>query len=312
MTSYKCQICQKDFASERALHMHVIKAHKATLQEYYYEFFPRKNLLTGKIIPFKNKKDYFSRDFSNRSQLIEWCSTCESKTVADYIRRVLQKRIKDKKLSFAPSHLEIEVNKLPPIDIYKSIFGGYGQACKQVGVEPLFPAGIVKNALNKKFDTKNMLIFIDTREQKPLSFSNSRDLKLDFGDYTAGEKFYTKTYVDRKSEGDFKTTLSKFNLNRFRAELQRAKDFDSYLYIVVESSLEKITVNNNFGAHKSNLNYIFHNMRVLQHEFRGHCQFVFSGSRKKSEAIIPKLLFCGKNLWEVDIQYCIDQDGIDC
>ena len=292
--------------------MHIIKAHSVTLADYYHKFFPRKNLLTGRIIPFKDKKDYFSKDFSNRGQLIKWCETEEKEVVSEYIKSALVKRIKEKSLGFAPSHVEIEVNKLPPVDVYKNIFGGYGNVCKEIGVEPLFTDGLKRDELNKDLDLDEMIIFTDTREQKPLSLKNSKKLKLDFGDYTAGGRFYTKTFVDRKSETDFKSTLSKFNFDRFRAELQRAKDFESYLYIVVESSIKKIRVNNNFCPHKSNLNYIFHNMRLLQHEFRGFCQFIFTGGRRQSEEIIPKLLAWGPSLWGVDLQYYIDKYGINC
>ena len=84
---------------------------------------------------------------------------------------------------------------------------------------------------------------------------------------------------------------------------------DSYLFVVVESSLDKIETNNAFGPHKSNLKFIYHNMRLLLQEFGGYCQFVFSGSRKNSAAIIPKLLVMGPKLWNVDIQYFIDKDS---
>jgi hypothetical protein len=47
-------------------------------------------------------------------------------------------------------------------------------------------------------------------------------------------------------------------------------------------------------------------MRVLAHEFAGHCQFIFSGSRGQSEELIPKILTLGKKLWKVDLQYYID------
>ena len=104
--------------------------------------------------------------------------------------------------------------------------------------------------------------------------------------------------------------MSKNNLERFRNELQRAKDFDSYLFIVTESSIEKIAKNNNWGAHKSNLKYIYHNMRVLNHEFAGSCQFIFTGDRQKSEELIPKILKLGKQLWSVDMQYYIDKEVI--
>jgi ERCC4-type nuclease len=180
-----------------------------------------------------------------------------------------------------------------------------------VGVPPLFTKSINKNFFTKNDLPEDLSIFVDTREQQPLSFNTSESMKLDFGDYTTGGDYYSYTYVDRKSEGDFKTTLSKGNLERFREELKRARDFDSYLFIAVESDIEKIQKNNNFKPHKVNIKYIFHNMRVLQHEFSDNCQFIFTGNRDNSENIIPKLLFYGKKLWKVDLQYYIDKYGID-
>ena len=153
-----------------------------------------------------------------------------------------------------------------------------------------------------------MNIFIDTREQKPLSFPRSQALKLDFGDYTVGGDDYNYTYVDRKSEADFKSTFG-MGFKRFCAEMDRVRQFESYLYIVTESDLGTIAKNNNFGAHKSNLQYIYHNMRKLLREYAGHCQFLFTGNRAKSEEIIPKLLYFGKDLWKCDIQYYVDKDG---
>ena len=51
-------------------------------------------------------------------------------------------------------------------------------------------------------------------------------------------------------------------------------------------------------------------MRMLNHEFAGTCQFIFTGSRAHSEDIIPKILVNGKNIWDVDLQYYIDQGVI--
>ena len=52
-------------------------------------------------------------------------------------------------------------------------------------------------------------------------------------------------------------------------------------------------------------------MRLLTHEFKGHCQFLFTGNRGTSELIIPKLLYYGKELWDVDLQYFFDNYGIE-
>ena len=68
----------------------------------------------------------------------------------------------------------------------------------------------------------------------------------------------------------------------------------------------KIYKYNRWGPHSSNLKFIYHNMRVVMHEFADSCQFVFTGSREGSEFFIPKILKCGMDLWGVDLQYYID------
>ncbi len=304
-----CKECGKVFENDNGLHRH-LKAHNMSVAEYYTKHYPRKNKLTGDPLPFKNKFDYFNTDFSTRAQLIKWCDKENSDKVNPYILKQLKNRVEQKQLKYAPNHIEVEINKLPPIDVYKRNFGGYGQACKELGLEPIYSKGITKDFFHKKNSIEEIPIYIDTREQLPLSFKNNKEMKLDFGDYTMGGDNYTYTYVDRKSEGDFKGTLGG-GFKRFRRELQRAKEFNSYLYVVTESSIDNIKRNNNFGPHKSNLAYLWHNMRLLTHEFKGHCQFLFTGNRGTSELVIPKLLYYGKELWDVDLQYFFDNYGIE-
>lgn len=310
-----CAECGKEFKSDSALHKH-IKMHNLTVPEYYTKHYPRRNALTQELLPFKNKFDYFNKDFSTRAQMIKWCKESnEKELVKEYILKQLRLRVEKHELKYAPNHLEIEINKLPPIDVYKDNFGGYGQACKELGLEPIYNKGINKNLLKEDSNIKEVEIHIDTREQKPLFFKNSRSNKLDFGDYTMGGSNYSYTYVDRKSESDFKGTMG-VGFKRFTNELQRAKDFNAYLYVVIEKSLPQIIKNNAYlkkykmkGA--SNMDYILHNMRVLTHQFKGHCQFVFTDSRQSSELLIPNLLYYGKELWNVDIQYLLDHYDLD-
>ena len=311
----QCLKCKKEFKSDSGLHKH-LKVHNLTVPEYYTSFYPRKNALTQDLLPFKNKFDYFNKDFTTRAQMIKWCNTHDNKEeIKEYILKQLKTRVEKNKSTYAPNHLEIEINKLPSIDIYKDNFGGYGQACKELGLEPIYNKGIQKDLLEKNSKIEEIQIYIDTREQTPLSFKNSKNHKLDFGDYTMGGESYTYTYVDRKSESDFKGTMG-LGFNRFRNELQRAKDFNAYLYIVVEKSLKQIIKNNAYLKRNKmkgavNMDFAMHNMRVLTHEFRGHCQFVFSGSRRNSELLIPNLLYYGPQLWDVDIQYLLDHYDLD-
>lgn len=310
-----CKGCEKEFDSEKALHRH-IKVHNMDLAKYYTTFHPRVNRLTQELLPFKNKHSYFNTDFSTREQMLKWCKLNKgNEEVKEYILKQLNNRVINKKLEYAPNHLELEINNLPPIDLYKDNFGGYVQACQRLGLEPLYSQGIKQNLLEQKEEIEKIPILIDTREQKPLSFKNSKDHKLDFGDYTMAGDNYTYTYVDRKSETDFKGTLG-VGFNRFTNEIERAKRFNAYLYIVIESSIDQIIKNNKYLGYKkfkgaSNIDYIWHNMRVLTHKFKGYCQFVFSGSRKNSELLIPNLLYYGKPLWNVDIQYFLDHYDMD-
>lgn len=297
-----CKICSEQFESEKSLHMH-LRSHKITLAEYYTKYYPRNNLLTGDPLPFKNKEQYFDRDFSNRKQLLDWCAKTPDTQVKEYILELLDRRIKRKDLKFGPSHLELKTSDMPTVDLYQKHFGSYSAACSLVGVKPLFCSRLPDEWNNPVPD--DVKIFVDTREQQPLQFKNSESLKLDFGDYAVGSKYYDYTYVDRKSETDFKSTLSKNSLNRFRAELQRTKDFDSYLFVVTETDMSTMEKRNKWSPHTSNMKYIYHNMRVLAHDFAGHCQFIFTGSREQSQQLIPKILTLGKKLWNVDLQYYI-------
>jgi hypothetical protein len=297
-----CKICSEEFETEKKLHMH-LRSHKITLAEYYTKYYPRNNLLTGEPLPFKNKEQYFDRDFSNRSQLLKWCEQNSDHVVKDYIIQLLERRIKRKELKYGPSHLELKTSELPTVDLYQKHFGSYTKACELVGVKPMFSSKLPDEWQSEV--PSDLKIFIDTREQQPLEFHNSDSLKLDFGDYAVGKEHYDYTYVDRKSETDFKSTLSKNNLNRFRAELQRAKDFDSYLFIVTETDMSTMEKRNRWSPHTSNMKYIYHNMRVLAHDFAGHCQFIFTGGRSQSESLIPKILTLGRKLWNVDLQYYI-------
>ena len=302
----KCKVCDKELASQRGLHLHIKKLHKVEIKDYYLEHFPKLSRYYKKKIKFKNANQYLSDQFANKQELLDWCDNGNKREVKDYLKKILGDRIKEKELKYAPNHLELQIKELPGIDVYKNFFGSYGEICKDLEIDPMFNKSLPKKFFEEDIDD-SIKIFIDTREQKPLKFKNSEEMKLDFGDYTAAGDHYAYTYIDRKSEGDFKSTLSSGNLDRFKRELERAREFNSYVFVVIESNLEKIKKRNIFASHKVNLPYIWHNMRLISHEYRDVCQFVFAQSRKGSEKIIPKILKYGRRLWDVDLQYFIDK-----
>jgi len=302
----RCKVCDSSFASERGLHLHLSKTHDLKVKSYYTKYFPRSSKLYGKKIPFKNLSDYLQRDFVNRDEMLEWCRSGDKEEIAKYIKQILKRRIEEKSLVHAPSHIELELCDMPTIDVYKDIFGSYAKICGEIPIQLMFNKKMPEGFFEKEV-SDSMKIFVDSREQKPLSFKSQEIMKLDFGDYTAASDFYDYTYIDRKSEGDFKSTLSGENFERFKRELERAREFNSYIFVAVESNIEKIKRNNLFGSHKSKLPYIWHNLRVVSHEYKDVCQFVFAQNRKGLQKIIPKILLYGRRLWNVDMQYFIDR-----
>lgn len=308
-----CKECGKPFDSERALHCH-LKEHGMYMADYYVKHFARKSLLTGELLPFKDKKSYFENDFADYGELKKWCVSAKPEEVKEYALESLKKRVESRSLSRGPGHLELNINRMPDLDVYIKSFGSYSEACSLSGVRPLFFKRMPKDFFN--CDASGMKIFVDTREQKPLSFPQSTTMALDAGDYTAAGDFYDRTYIDRKSPSDFISTLSLSNLDRFKRELERIREMDSYLFIVTECSLSylekyiRAAKTKKFGPSKTNLKFIYHNMRELFHEFEDRCQFIFTGSRENSELIIPRILFFGSILWNVDLQYYLEKNEL--
>ena len=299
--SFNCLECNEEFDSERSLHAH-IKKHGIYLHDYFVKHFSRRNLLTNELLPFKNKDSYFEYDFCNIDELYNWCEVANQEVVKNYIKDKLLTRIANRNLSLAPNEIELFTSFLPSIDIYKKYFKSYTYICQEIGVKPMFAEKLPENFWNDC----NLEIITDTREQEPLYFKRQVVDKLDIGDYGIIDGF-DYTFVDRKSEQDFKSTLSQGNIERFEKELQRARSIDCFLFIVTESDLYEMDSLNKKSFHKANLKYIYHNMRVLQHKYKDCCQFIFSGSRKNSEHLIPLILRSGKSVWNVDMQYFINK-----
>lgn len=97
-----------------------------------------------------------------------------------------------------------------------------------------------------------MKIIIDTREQKPLVFNHkfitSVEVKgLNVGDYGAMSSEYVHPVVfERKSINDLYGTLSG-GYERFKAEIERAKEQNTKIIIIVEGHLKRILMGTAFS-----------------------------------------------------------------
>ena len=155
---FKCKVCGEEFSSEKGVHLH-LKKHKMDLATYYTTYYPRKNLLTGDPLPFKNKEEYFAKDFTTKAQLIKWCFKEDKEVVKPYVLKKLKQRIQEKNLKKGPNHLELKIAGLPDIDVYKHLFGSYSEACSQAEVKPLYTKRVSPDFFedNSKFEHLKIL-----------------------------------------------------------------------------------------------------------------------------------------------------------
>lgn len=301
----ECRKCGATFSTERSLHAH-IKAHGMILADYYCLHYPRFCLWSGQPLQFRNKEEYFYSQFANRENMLSWLHSAKPEEKRQIILSMLSSRIERKKYSVAPSSLELLACDLPPAKEYQKVFGSYGAATKLCGVKPMFSSRPPENW--KIVDLSAKKILTDSREQLPLYFRNSEKLKLDIGDYAVGREDFDYTFVDRKSFQDFCGTMVGDNYERFRREILRCKNQDSYLWVVVEADIRDAAKLNSLSPHKNNLKFVFHQMTTLMHEFPQNLQFVWSGGREQSQDLIPRLLCLGKKLWNVDMQYWLENN----
>ncbi len=294
-----CLECGKDFPSLRALHGH-LKAHETCIGDYYVKNFQRRDLLTKDLLQFTNYDKYFNEDFSSYENYLNWIRTAPQQTVKEYIVKKAKTKFVEKNIRKAPPDLYYKLGKMAGVNELNVHFGNYENFLSEIGLENHF-----NKMLPDEFWETNCAdipIWIDTREQNPIHFHNGFFHKLDFGDYTTNGKLYSKTFIDRKAQDDFRGTFGK-GIDRFKKEMDRCKDFGSYMFVVVESSINKIEEDNRSSRFKSNLEFAWHNVRELMLDYPDNIQFIFAHSREGAKKIIPKILYYGRDLWNVDLQF---------
>lgn len=296
----ECKICKNKYDSDKKLHAH-LKLHKIYYGDYYLKYYPRKDMHTGQPIPFKSKEQYFSSDFTDRLNLIDWILNTDKSIVQEYARVKIKERKKEKQLKYALSHAEFKTLMIPSVGVFEN--EDYNEYCKSIGL-------ICKYKYNTHIELdklSNIDIFIDTREQLPLVFDGyePKKIKLDYADYllVRGEK---KLFVERKSLNDFYSTLSG-GYERFKREIERASKEDLFI-VAVEAKINDVkeyekTIKNKYNAVLPH-EYIFHNMREIIQTYP-YVQFLFLKNRQEMERKIIKL-FMIKNLYEIDLQFFYD------
>lgn len=304
-----CKICKKEFETDRQLHAH-LKAHKLTMIEYYQQEYPRYDLYNKKIIKFKNKQQYLNADFNSRTNLRMWLKNVPEDEAKEYCRGVIQKRIDEKGIIYAPTQVELRSIMSPPIQYFDELFGSYYSLCKDLKLKHKFvvPDKIIEA---QKWKSPEYKIYVDTREQKPLKFKDRAiEIKtLNFGDYAFSSKEATcNCYIERKNLSDFIGTISG-GYERFIKEIERAVEAEAHLVVLVEDNINN-AMNFKYLPHISSKiratpEFIFHRVRDLIQKY-SNLQFLFVNGRTESSRVVEKIFTSGCIHEKVDLQLAYD------
>jgi hypothetical protein len=301
--NFECKVDNTAHKSLADLNVHLRKL-KWKQSDYYEKFYPKRDLFTGEKIPFKDYFSYWKTDFLNKNNLKSYCKNNPEKGVK-WMKKFLNERAEEKRFTFAPSHLELRTLNCPSVHFLEEN-GGYNNICASIGLLPRFD---YSQELRFKKLPCDCVIYQDTREQKPLPLIRSQVKTLNFGDYALDERYCKKTFIERKSLGDFVGTLGK-GYERFYREVNRAKAAGAYLVVLVEEDFNK---SHSFDKDWKLKKYvqispakIFKNVRDLLHEF-DNLQFIFAKGRDEATRLTVRLFELENDISKVDLQFSYEK-----
>lgn len=300
---FTCAIDQKQFATLKELHSYLGRSLRVKIEDYYPQYFPRRDLLTGELIPFDDYDHYFSSSFVNRANMVKFFKTCPKEDVAPTARLLFDARRALKNWKFVPSTVETRISVLPsPLLL----------ASREVSMNEVMDGSLLPHRFSyEKAIIENVppqKIFIDTREQKPLPLNglDTEFVKLDFGDYICAEPF-SDVFFERKSLVDLCGTLSK-GYERFKQEMARSALAGAYLIVIVEapiSMLDEIGRSMDTSSVKATPSFIKARIRDALQSF-GNLQFIFTKNRTHLADVMQKIMGMGRQIVSQDAQYLLD------
>lgn len=301
-----CQVCKKEFEKLGGLHLHINKSHGLSQEDYYYYYYPRYDLGTNDLIDYKNYNQYFEASFNNRESFLTWLTdNWRNDNVKDYFIKTIQKRVDKKGYRFLPGQVVLKSLLLPSLQWLDRIYSGIDNLSNILN-----QSGIALRHTYKfdriDFNYSDLVIYIDTREQKALSLDCKTSVMcLNIADYTASGEHFSNTFIERKSLADLVGTLSS-GIDRFEREISKAKLLDAYIVVIVEDTYSNAIdySRGRFGQKITGSN-IFFEIRRLSEKY-DNIQFLFSGSRNRSSELIKKILLLKEQAKILDLEYLKD------
>lgn len=285
---------------------HYWDIHHLSQKEYYHNYYPRYNFLTGEKLQFKTKEQYFLQDFDNRAELQEWIKKHSEQEIFDYLVDYLERRKIIKAIKHFPCHLESKTLIFPSI-----LF-----LIKKFGLSFILRLAS-RTQLTLKYDYSNKLKFnsginkfyCDTREVSPIKFDNYEVIKLDEGDYCTEEN-PQNIFIDKKDFSDAVGTLSK-GFERFKKEIERAKSKNKTLIMMIEAEFNDFSgiKYKKWNHSKATADFLFHRCRELLNY--DNFQIVFVKNRENAKKFIERVYQLENPIKFVDLFYHIENNDFE-
>lgn len=247
--------------------------------------------------------------FTSHQQFVDWLKVASKSEIQTYMNAWMLTRQEEKKLVYSLCQVELRSLHMPGINYLNRLYGDYYEACRKLGFINKFNHFSGWN--NQIKLNRRRKIFIDSREKNLLDFKNvTTEIKaLKYGDYAFSDSDWSgKVVIERKSLTDFVGTLSS-GFERFKKELQRAKDDNAYLIILVEENLaNSLDFRNKRLLHykvRIPPTFIFHNVRELIQEY-DNIQFLFVDSHKDARDMVENIFSFGEDIKKFDLQLLKD------
>jgi|LauGreDrversion4_2_1035121.scaffolds.fasta_scaffold06594_2 hypothetical protein len=288
---------------------HVKDDHKIKIDQYLKWNLKKRDFLTKELIDFKSFEQYLLTDFVNKKNMLAWLKIEKDKLAKKFLLNKIKDHSKLKSVCFFPSSSEMRtISYLPSIKTYEFFFPDLDNFIKLTGLKSRYSYN--KNELKFNFIYQKS-ITVDTREQKPIKLKDYQIIneKLDFGDYSCDRLLA----IERKSLNDLVSTLSS-GFDRFNREVARAKEANGYIVVVTECDINKFlsfSYSRTGRFAKASTDFVFHRFREVCKNFPENIQFCFSGGRKESSELIPKILALDvAQAKTFDFQYLIEHNLI--
>lgn len=294
-----CKICNEKVLERK----HWWSVHKLKEKDYYEKYFPKFDLLTNEKLTFSNPEKYELDNFNDKRHLKKYLEIKSKEEGLEYLINWLKKRKELKKLEFGPAQFELKSLQYPGIKFIEEFYGQetYKKICEEVGLK-------IRYNYNQNiiFEDKNLEFIMDSREQKGLVLDNYQIATLPYGDYTIENN--KGIYVERKAIMDAISTVTA-GFDRFCREIERCKDDDNYLIVLIEEKFQNL-LSFPYLPHckrtKVTVEYFHHQIREICNKYPLNIQFLAVDGREKSVNILGKIFKISNNIRETDLQFNYD------